>query len=97
MKRVAALRSVEVGDLIYIPEHVMMAIGSIDGEPYAIHDTTGLGYRQDDGSVRRIHLNSMSVSPLTPLLFNGIDGYVDHVTGIVQIRADTREDASASP
>jgi hypothetical protein len=30
-----------VGDLVYIPGHVMMVIGRIDGMPWVIHDTTG--------------------------------------------------------
>ena len=31
----------EVGDLIYIPGHVMMYVGSIDGMPWVIHETNG--------------------------------------------------------
>jgi hypothetical protein len=36
-----AVDALEVGDLIYIPGHVMMMIGRIDGHPYVIHDTNG--------------------------------------------------------
>ncbi len=68
--RLAAARALQVGDLVYIPGHVMMAIGSIDDVPYVIHDTTGLSYRGRDGSRTRVDLNEVSVSPLTPLLFN---------------------------
>ncbi|HEX3122750.1 MAG TPA: SH3 domain-containing protein, partial [Rhodanobacteraceae bacterium] len=35
--RLAAVRALQVGDLVYIPGHVMMAIGVVDGEPYVIH------------------------------------------------------------
>ena len=44
-QRLAVLRDLQVGDLIYIPGHVMMVIGHDDGVPYVIHDTTGISYR----------------------------------------------------
>jgi hypothetical protein len=52
------VRALEVGDLVYIPGHVMMAIGVVEGEPYVIHDTTGLSYQRDDGSRVRVDLNA---------------------------------------
>ena len=81
--RMAAAHALQVGDLVYIPGHVMMAIGSIDGEPYVIHDTSGLSYRGRDGATVRIDLNEVSVSPLTPLLFNDKQTYIDRMTSIV--------------
>jgi cell wall-associated NlpC family hydrolase len=87
--RLAAVSALDVGDLVYIPGHVMMAIGSIDGVPYVIHDTTGASYRQPDGSKTRVTLNEVSVTPLTPLLFNDTQTYVDRMTSIVRIRPDS--------
>jgi cell wall-associated NlpC family hydrolase len=81
--RIAAAHALQVGDLVYIPGHVMMAIGSIDGEPYVIHDTSGLSYRDRDGKKVRVDLNEVSVSPLTPLLFNDQQTYIDRMTSIV--------------
>ena len=95
--RLAAARSLEVGDLVYIPGHVMMAIGSLDGEPYVIHDTSGLSYRRRDGSKARVELNEVSVSPLTPLLFNDTQLYIDRMTSIVRIRPDTAREVPAKP
>lgn len=95
--RLAAVRALEVGDLVYIPGHVMMAIGVVDGEPYVIHDTTGLSYRRDDGSRVHVDLNAVSVSPLTPLLFGNNQTYVDRMTSIVRIRPDTETEASGKP
>jgi cell wall-associated NlpC family hydrolase len=95
--RLAAARALEVGDLVYIPGHVMMAIGSIDGEPYVIHDTSGLSYRRGDGSKARVELNEVSVSPLLPLLFNDTQTYIDRMTSIVRIRPDTAREAPAKP
>ena len=47
------MRALQVGDLVYIPGHVMMVIGRIGGEPYVIHDTTGITYRDADGNAPR--------------------------------------------
>ena len=43
----------QVGDLVYIPGHVMMVIGRIDGVPYVIHDTNGGSYLGADGAHAR--------------------------------------------
>jgi hypothetical protein len=75
-----------VGDLIYIPGHVMMVIGHEDGMPYVIHDTTGISYRDAGGTVNRVVLNGVSVTPLTPLLFNRQQPFVDHITSILRVR-----------
>jgi hypothetical protein len=79
-KRLAVLREVQVGDLIYIPGHVMMVIGHDGGEPYVIHDTTGISYRDADGVVTRVNLNGVAVTPLLPLLAS------DRIYSIQRIR-----------
>jgi hypothetical protein len=84
--RLAVLRGLEVGDLVYIPGHVMMVIGHEDGMPYVIHDTTGISYRNSSGTVNRVVLNGVSVTPLTPLLFNRQQPFVDHITSILRVR-----------
>ena len=86
-KRLAVLREAQVGDLIYIPGHVMMVIGQDGGGPYVIHDTTGITYRDAEGVLSRVHLNGVSVTPLLPLL----DGKeqvsrVDRIYSIQRIR-----------
>ncbi|WP_108470648.1 SH3 domain-containing protein [Rhodanobacter thiooxydans] len=85
-ERIKAAQALEVGDLVYIPGHVMMVIGRLHGQPYVIHDTTGMSYRKADGSKARIKLNAVSVTPLLPLLFNDKQSYVDRMTSIVHIR-----------
>ena len=84
--RLKAVMALEVGDLVYIPGHVMMVIGKIDGEPYVIHDVSGISYRQADGSLRRVTLNEVSVTPLLPLMFSDDSTFVDRMTSIVRIR-----------
>ena len=95
--RMAAAHALEVGDLVYIPGHVMMVIGTQDNEPYVIHDTSGIAYRRPDGSMARVHLNAVSVSPLLPLQFNESQLYVDRMTSIVRIRPDTAKEAPRAP
>jgi len=85
-RRLAVLRNLEVGDLVYIPGHVMMVIGHENGMPYVIHDTTGISYRDETGAVTRVVLNGVSVTPLTPLLFARKDSFVDHITSILRVR-----------
>jgi cell wall-associated NlpC family hydrolase len=86
-KRLAVLRDVQAGDLIYIPGHVMMVIGQYGGGPYVIHDTTGITYRDAEGVITRVHLNGVSVTPLLPLL-DGTEhkSRVDRIYSIQRIR-----------
>ena len=80
------MEALQVGDLIYIPGHVMMMIGRVDGQPYVIHDTNGGSFLDADGQVRSRHLNGVSVTPLLPLRFSADASYVDRMTHIVHIR-----------
>jgi len=85
-ERLKIVQSLEVGDLIYIPGHVMMVVGHQDGWPYVIHDTTGITFRDRTGDLTRVHLNGVSVTPLVPLLFNKEQPTVDRITSIQRIR-----------
>jgi len=84
--RVKAVLAMDVGDMIYIPGHVMMVIGKVDGQPYVIHDVSGMSYVQADGSMRRVKLNAVSLTPLLPMMANAKESFVDHMTSIVRIR-----------
>jgi cell wall-associated NlpC family hydrolase len=84
--RITAAQALQTGDLVYIPGHVMMVLGQLDGQPYVIHDVGGMSYRKADGSRARIKLNAVSVTPLLPLLFNDEQTFVDRMTSIVRIR-----------
>ena len=84
-ERLAVLESLQVGDLIYIPGHVMMVIGYDNGMPYVIHDTTGISYR-NGSDLARVSLNGVSVTPLTPLLVGEGSSIVDRIYSIQRIR-----------
>ncbi|WP_049622806.1 SH3 domain-containing protein [Frateuria defendens] len=84
--RLQAVKQLQLGDLIYIPGHVMMVLGWVGDEPYVIHDTSGIAYRTAEGGIRRVKLDAVSVTPLRPLLFGERDSYIDRMTSIVRIR-----------
>jgi cell wall-associated NlpC family hydrolase len=88
-KRMAAVAALQVGDLVYIPGHVMMVIGRIGDVPYMIHDTNGGSYLGADGQLHSMHLNAVSMTPLTPLMFNAKQSYIDRIANIVRISNDT--------
>lgn len=83
--RLKAAMALQVGDLVYIPGHVMMVIGKLNGEPYVIHDTGGMSYRDGKGGMRRVKLNEVSVTPLLPLMYDDKHTYVDRMTSIVRV------------
>jgi hypothetical protein len=85
-RRLELLRDTRVGDLVYIPGHVMMVVGHEDGMPYVIHDTSGMTWRRDDGSLRRLALNGVVVTPLLPMLSDADTPTVDRITTIQRMR-----------
>jgi cell wall-associated NlpC family hydrolase len=84
--RIKAAHELQVGDLVYIPGHVMLVIGQVDGQPYVIHDVGDMSYHKNDSSIAHIKLNAVSVTPLLPMLFDDQQTFVDHMTSIVRIR-----------
>jgi cell wall-associated NlpC family hydrolase len=91
--RMAAVDALQVGDLIYIPGHVMMFAGRIDGQPYVIHDTNGGSYLGADGQLHAMHLNAVSLTPLLPLRFGRDHDYVDRITNIVRVAGTSMQAA----
>ena len=85
-ERMRAVRDLEVGDLIYIPGHVMMMIGRFHGQPYVIHDVLGATFLDAGDQLHHVKLNQVSVTPLLPLLVDRDTSFVDVMTSIVHIR-----------
>lgn len=85
-ERLAAVADMQVGDLIYIPGHVMMMIGRDDGMTYVIHDTSGTGYRDADGDYVRMPLSGVVVTALEPMMSGRDTDTIDRITSIVRIR-----------
>ena len=88
-KRMPAVRALQVGDLVYIPGHVMLALGHADGMAWMIHDTAGGSWFGADGKRVPAHLNGVSVTPLQPMMANDTDSYIDRITNIQRLRPQT--------
>lgn len=94
-KRLAAVSALQVGDLIYIPGHVMLVIGRIGNAPYVIHDIHDGKYLDGAGQLHSMHLNAVSVTPLPPLHFDAEQSFIDRITDI--IRVDRRTGSGGAP
>lgn len=90
-QRRQALAQLRVGDLVYIPGHVMLLIGHEDGQTWVIHDVAGASYRDAAGRLQRVRLNGVSVTPLEPLLLGDGTPFIDRITRIQRLRAPTAE------
>ena len=88
-RRDAAVANLQVGDLVYIPGHVMMATGQSNGMTWVIHDTSGGSWF--DASGKRVHasLNGVSVTPLDPMMASDTARYIDRMTNIQRIGPHT--------
>lgn len=84
--REAAVAALQIGDLVYIPGHVMMVIGHEDGMTYVIHDTAGFGYTGADGDYVRVPVYGVAVTPLEPLMSDAGTSTIDRITSIVRLR-----------
>jgi len=88
-RRNAAVQQLQVGDLVYIPGHVMVTIGQLDGQTWMIHDTAGGSWFGHDGNRVQAHLNGVSVTPLQPMMASDTVSYIDRITNIQRIRPQT--------
>lgn len=85
-QRQRAVDGMQPGDLVYIPGHVMMAIGKVDGLTWMIHDTNGGSFFGLDGKRVSAQLNGVSVTPLEPMMASDTATYVDRMTNIQRLR-----------
>lgn len=85
-EKLEALKTMAVGDLIYVPGHVLIYIGDVNGEPYVIHDVSVFRYIDENGEYYEGTLNGVSVTPLIPLYGSRESTYVDQIYNIKRIR-----------
>jgi cell wall-associated NlpC family hydrolase len=83
--KLAVIEQLQVGDLIYIPGHVMLYLGKENGQPFVIHDVKGLAYWTPDGNYYSGVLNAVSVTPLIKLQLNKKTTYLDKIYNIKRI------------
>ena len=83
-QRIDRLKMLRVGDLVYIPGHVMMVIGNDDQGPWVIHDTHQTNVIID-GRFHNLPSNGVVVTPLLPLALTNERLYADTVTAVQRI------------
>jgi cell wall-associated NlpC family hydrolase len=83
--RERALARTQPGDLLFIPGHLMMVLGHVDGKLYVIHDIEGGTVLDAEGKPRRLHLNGVSVTPFAPLRFDEFSDFTDELTTILRV------------
>lgn len=80
--RMAALATLEPGDLVHVPGHVMMVIGADERGPWIIHDSHTATVRGPDGRPMRVPTNSVVVCPLEALLRDDGTSLVDAIIAL---------------
>lgn len=85
-EKLQALASADVGDLIYSTGHVMLYLGTVDNQPYVIHDSSGSGSTDEDGDFHEGVLNGVSVTPLSPMHMSQERTYLEKMYSIKKIR-----------
>lgn len=91
VKKLSVINKMQIGDLIYIPGHVMMYLGEEEGKPTVIHDVKGLAYWKPDGEFYEGSLNAVSVTPLIKLHLNETTSYVDRIYNIKRLTLNNVE------
>lgn len=85
-EKLQALARAEAGDLVYSSGHVMMYVGSIDGEPYVIHDMSGSGFPREGGEAPRGIPRGVAVTSLTEVRAAPDVRYFEQVYAIRRLR-----------
>jgi cell wall-associated NlpC family hydrolase len=89
--KLAIIKNMQIGDLIYIPGHVMLYLGKENNQPIVIHDVKGLAYWTPEGEYYQGVLNAVSVTPLIKLHLNETTTYVDKIYNIKRLTLNNIE------
>jgi len=85
-EKITAVLAADPGDLLYSKGHVMIYLGSLEGEPYVIHDTASAGLVDENGAYNEGEYSGVSVTPLLSLNNAPDTSYLDEMYAIKQIR-----------
>ena len=95
--RMATVRTLQAGDLVYLPGHVMLVLGRIGDVPYVIHDIHDGKYFDQSGRLQSMHLNGVVVTPLPSLRLDATRDFVDGITDVVRMLDGRPSPAVAAP
>jgi len=90
-RKLAVIKDLKIGDLIYIPGHVMMYLGKENNQPTVIHDVKGLAYWTPEGEYYQGVLNAVSVTPLIELHLDETTTYIDKIYNIKRLTLNSVE------
>lgn len=83
-QRIEKIKRARIGDLIYIPGHVMMVIGHDNYGPWVIHDSHATGFIQY-GHYYSVPTNGVAITPILSMAFSAEKTYIEAVTSIQHI------------
>ncbi len=83
-QRIKRVKQLHIGDLVYVPGHVMMVIGHDTFGPWVIHDSHGTGFMQN-GHFYSVPTNGVAVTPLLSMAFSADKTYMDAITVVQHI------------
>jgi hypothetical protein len=83
-QRIKQLKQLHIGDLIYIPGHVMLVIGKDAFGPWVIHDSHATGFMQN-GYFYAVPTNGVAITPLLSMALSADKTYVDAITAVQHI------------
>lgn len=83
-QRLKRVKQLHIGDLIYVPGHVMMVIGYDAFGPWVIHDSHGTGFLQN-GQFYSVPSNGVAITPLLSMALSADKTYIDAITAVQHI------------
>ncbi len=82
--RLERAKQLHIGDLVFIPGHVMLVIGHDEQGPWVIHDSHKTGFIVN-GAYHAFPTNAVTVTPLLNMALGKDKLYVDAITAVQHI------------
>ena len=86
-ERLARLKQLRIGDVVFIPGHVMLVVGHDEFGPWVIHDAHRSALMVD-GRFATLSMNGIGVTPLLSMALSENRLYADAVTAVQRILPD---------
>jgi cell wall-associated NlpC family hydrolase len=82
--RIERAKQLHIGDLVFIPGHVMLVIGHDEQGPWVIHDSHKTGFIAN-GAYHAFPTNAVTATPLLNMALGRDKLYVDAITAVQHI------------
>ena len=83
-QRLDQIRALRIGDLVFIPGHVMLVVGHDSRGPWVIHDSQNSGVVVQ-GRFQRLPTNGVAVTPLLAMAIGPEKSYIDAISAVQRI------------